>query len=87
MADRFATNPAAYGFPARRGIAVTNSDSADMAGGPYRILPLTSGNTKVTLADDTVGYVLAVTAGQIPQVIVKRVWATGTTATFVALPA
>lgn len=65
--------------PATGGAAVTPSDSADIT--ETRGLYIgTAGNLKVTFADGTTATLTSVANGVIP-LKVKRVWATGTTAT------
>lgn len=69
------------GDPARKAVAVTTSDSADLATKPTRALYIgVTGDVKVTMqSGDTVTF-KAAPVGTLP-VCVTRVFATGTTAT------
>ncbi len=68
----------------RRQTAVTPSDATDLPNGEAVIYCLTAGNCVIrNAAGETVTY--ALTAGQQAPAIAKRVLATGTTGTYVAL--
>jgi len=68
------TNPITGGF------SVTPSDSADLQEVPISLYIGTTGSLRVTMMDDSVVTYAAIAAGR-HGIRVKRVWATGTTAT------
>jgi len=79
-----AVNQIAATAPATRLAAVTPSDSnVDLTDIPRALFVGVAGNIALVGRDDTgnTGTVLAVTAGQLIPVMVRRVLATGTTAT------
>lgn len=78
MSDRFPEDAAYYS--ARRLVAVTPNDSADLTVIPKALLIGVGGTLTITAADDTSSVALTVSAGVLP-VRAKRVFATGTTAT------
>lgn len=81
MSDAFSTHADSVFSPARRLRAVTPSDSTDLTAGIAKALLIGVGGTiSVIAADDTAAVTLTVEAGILP-VRVKRVRATGTTAT------
>lgn len=66
----------------RTGVAVTPSDSTDLANGPCRaIYVIGAGNVNVNLASGGTAVLTGLTAGQTVEVNVSRVLATSTTAT------
>jgi len=66
--------------PARKLVAVTPSDTADLAAGPCRALHVgVPGNIAVIAAGDSTAVTLSVGQGILP-VAVKRVLSTGTSA-------
>lgn len=74
---------AGLGTFGRKGSGVTPSDSTDLAGGPVKaVVTLTSGNLSILPADSgsPISFI-AVPVGFVPPFIVRRVLATGTTAT------
>jgi len=72
--------------PARRVRAVTPNDAADLPDGPCRSLFVTvAGNVAIIAKDDSAAVTIAVGAGQVLPVEVRRVNATNTTATAIAL--
>ena len=80
MAGTFAYTP---GGPSNSAAAVTPSDAADLPGGAAKALWIGgAGNLSLIAENDTVAVALnAVAAGQLIPLRVKRVRATGTTAT------
>ena len=80
MADLFSNNADTVFSPARKMVAVTPNDSADLADIPKALLIGVGGTLTITAADDTSSVALTVSAGVLP-VRAKRVFATGTTAT------
>jgi len=76
--------PAKYASdPARMAAAVTTSDSADLANVAVSLYVGVTGDVVVTLADQTDGQSVTFKAHPVGYLVcqVKRVWATGTTAT------
>lgn len=67
----------------RRGVAITPNDAADIPGGPVKAVVATSaGNLSVIPVDSSIAIAfIAISAGFSPPYIVRRVMATGTTAT------
>jgi hypothetical protein len=66
--------------PARKAVAVTPSDTADLASVPRSLFIGVDGDIAVIMADDTASVILKNATGMLP-IMVKRVLATGTTAT------
>lgn len=84
--DRFKTTVKRVSDPARFAIAVTGSDSADLPNGVAAALYIgVAGAVAVTLADMDDGTFVTFAAHPVGYFLcqVKRVWATGTTATSV----
>lgn len=80
MADPFASQTPGLESPASHLVAVTPDDSTDLAISSRGINVATSGSVRVTtISDDTETVYIA--AGTAFPVRVKRIWATGTTAT------
>jgi hypothetical protein len=69
--------------PIRRAVALTPSDTVDLASVP-RALWCTDGNITVIFADDTASVLVSGVSGLVPFMI-KRLYATGTTSTCTAL--
>jgi hypothetical protein len=70
------------GSNAMGAVAVTPSDTEDLAASPTKGIYIGgSGNLKVAMADSTVETFTALASGIIHPISVKRVYATGTTAT------
>lgn len=82
MSDKFSTMQSRVHNYGRRATAVTKSDSVDDPAGPGVLYVVTAGNVKFTCVDDldAAALTLAVTAGQEIPFVVRKVWATGTTA-------
>lgn len=80
MSDRFQFYTDSVISPARRLAVVTPSDAADLAEIPKALLIGGAGTVSLIAADDTVAVTLTVEAGVLP-IRVRRVRATGTTAT------
>lgn len=66
--------------PARKAVAVTTSDTADLAAVPRALYIGVDGDITVIMADDTASVLIKNASGLLP-IMVKRVLATGTTAT------
>lgn len=81
--DRFAQQSgAALTGPGGGAVAVTPSDTVDLAGGVSRgVYVGVTGNAKIRLPDDTEVTFTGLAAGVIHPIRCKRVWSTGTTAT------
>jgi hypothetical protein len=78
--DKFAAYPDAPGLPATSLVEVVPDDAADL---PHVVAGLnvaTPGTVRVTTRDGTVGTVF-VEAGIVFPLRIRRIWATGTTAT------
>lgn len=68
--------------PAIDAVSVVPSDTVDLSPGVARALYVgVGGNIQITTASGTVIVFVAVVAGTILPIFIKRVWATGTTAT------
>ncbi len=68
--------------PAAGAYRVTPNDAADLPNGPCRFLHLgTTGDVRVTMADGSEETLVALAAGVQQAYQVRRIWATGTTAT------
>ncbi len=83
MPARFGGKDTSWDSPATQSAAVTPSDTVDIAGGIVRALWVGGGGSvAVMLGDDTAATTYAgVPAGTLLPFAVKRVFATGTTAT------
>lgn len=66
--------------PARKAFAITPSDTIDVEAVPRSIFVGVDGDVAVLMADDTTSLVFKNVSGLLP-IMVKRVLATGTTAT------
>lgn len=81
ITDRFLKKDGGSTAPARKAIPVTTSDSDLLVSIPRGLYIGVSGDVKVTLADDNTAVIFkSVPVGLLP-VMVKQVFATGTTAT------
>ena len=80
MVDKFASAQTGLSSPITGSVAITPSDSTDLAITTRGILVDVAGNVKVTFVDDTTDTV-NLAASMWHGMRVKRVWATGTTAT------
>ena len=70
------------GGSAKGAVAVTPNDSVDLAVTPTKgIYVGGSGDLKVTLENGDVVTFMSLSSGMIHPIAVKRIWATGTTAT------
>lgn len=82
MIDEFVASPMTFG---RRGRAVTPDDDNDLPNGPVKAVTLiTDGNISILPIDNADGDPISYTgqvAGFMPPFMVRRVLATGTTAT------
>lgn len=67
--------------PFTRAVAVTTSDDTDLDDNAVSLWIGGAGNVKVTTVEDDTVTFNGCTAGSVLPVQVKRVWATGTTAT------
>lgn len=78
----FASTPNSFGRSSR---AITPSDTVDITNGPVKaVIAASAGNLKILPADNATSVPVAfvdIPAGFVPPFIVKRVFATGTTAT------
>lgn len=74
--------PSAVSF-GRHGVAITPSDAADIPNGPVKgVVTTSAGNLSVIPADSATAIAfVGVGVGFIPPYVVRRVMATGTTAT------
>lgn len=82
MADPFSTYQAGLTSPAFAAIAVTPNDGADLANTSRGLWVGQGGDVAVILVNDTASVVIAnVSGGSLLPIRVKRVLATGTTAT------
>lgn len=68
--------------PVRKAVTVTTSDTVDLDSVPRALWIGGDGDVAVIMADDTASVVLKNASGLVP-VMVKRVLATGTTATYI----
>ena len=82
-----AQNQIAATAPATRLVAVTPSNTVDLADVARALYVAVSGNVAIVARDDAdnVGNILPVTAGQTLPIMTRRVLSTGTTATVVAM--
>lgn len=80
MKNRHIATPIAVVSPVTGAFAITPNDSADVTENTLSLYIGTGGALKVTLLDNSVVTYAAIAAGRHP-LRVKRVWATGTTAT------
>lgn len=78
--NRRQNTPIVMASPVVGGAAVTPSDSTDIAESTISLYVGTAGTLKVTMFDGSVVTYGAIAAGRHP-LRVKRVWATGTSAT------
>ena len=83
--DRFANLSDAPDFSAKSILAITPNDSTDLAFVTKALYVTADGNISIIAQEDADPVTLPVTAGQIIPIRVKRVRATGTTATVVGL--
>lgn len=84
MADQFASYSGGLTGPITRSVAVTPNDGADLVDVTRALHCNASGNVSVIMAGDSAAVTKAVIAGVTYSWRVKRVLATGTTATVVA---
>lgn len=80
MADAFESNSSALDSPAAYAASVTPNDSTDLAASSRALYIGTSGDVKVTTVGGNDVTFANVPVGVLP-IRVKRVWATGTSAT------
>jgi hypothetical protein len=78
--DKFATYPETPGSPATTLVEVVPDDGTDLPQIMAGLNVATPGDVRVTTRDGSVGTVF-VQAGTVFPLRIKRVWATGTTAT------
>ena len=81
MADIFGRFDEELDSPASRGYNPTPSDAADLAFTSRWLHIGGAGTLNVIFANDTANTTITATAGSILPFRVKRIWATGTTAT------
>jgi hypothetical protein len=79
--DEYKSHKSEVDSPVRHAIAVTPSDSADLATASRAIYIGGAGNIQVTTVDGDTVTMNGVTAGSFYPIRVARVWSTGTTAT------
>lgn len=85
MADNFSSFAAGLNSPASDGAAVTPNDSTDLTTSSRYVFVGGAGALKVNLVSGTTLTLTGVTAGTVLPLRVSRVWATGTTATNIAV--
>jgi hypothetical protein len=83
--DRHAAIGDATDYPAKSIVAVSPNNDADLAFVCKALLVTVSGNVSFIAQEDATAVTIPVVAGQILPIRVKRVRATGTTATVYAL--
>lgn len=83
--DRHASISDATDYPAKSVVAVSPSDANDLAFVCKALLCTVAGNVSIIAQEDTAPVTIPLTVGQLLPVRVKRVRATGTTATVLAL--
>lgn len=81
MPDKFLYSSDSVAAPARKLVAVTPNDGADLADVPKALYIGAAGTLALIAADDTASVSLTVAAGAVLPIRAKRVLATGTTAT------
>lgn len=79
--DDFATSYVSPPGPCRHAALVTPNDSADLANATRKIFCGGAGNLKVTTVGGETLLITGITAGQVLDLCVTRVWSATTTAT------
>ena len=81
MADQFSSHQAGLNSPATSAFAITPNDSADLAETTRAVYVGTGGNVTCILADDSSSVLFTtISSGTMLPIRVKKVLATGTTA-------
>jgi hypothetical protein len=80
MPDAFSSHSRSPSGPATSVFSIAPDDAADLAQVTIALNAATPGTVRVTTADGSVGD-LMIAAGEVIPLRVRRVWATGTTAT------
>lgn len=84
MADTFSRFSTKIDSPARKGFAVTTADGADLTTVTRALYVGATGDVRCELVGDTPGTtvtLVAVPAGSFLPLRIRKIWATGTTAT------